>query len=276
MGWAAIAAAAAGAIGGGIAGGSTHPGESTRGDTTTSINLQDINKLNKGRSNLEASAVKSQEDLFSQLSQLTAAGPGQADVTSGLEAQQGFGNILQQQLGLGGLPSQGQVLAGQQYAQSIFAPQQVALQQQFNQERINQGRLAARLGRRANDPVLANKLAFSQGQLQQQLQAQQGAFASQTAMNLPQQQAMLAERLAQVRGGLASQALQNRVALLTMGNQLAASERQYRIQTAIGQSQRSQDAWTPGSTPLAIAGALSGAGKGLGSMGGMGGGGGGS
>jgi len=267
MAWAAIAAAAAGTIGGAIAGGANTPGQSTRGDALSQTQLQDINVLNRGRSNLEAQAVQSQEDVFGQIGQLTAAGPGQSDITAGLQAQQGYGNLLQQQLGMGGMPSQQQIGAGQDYAQSIFAPQQVALNQQFNQQRIEQQRLAARLGRRMNDPVLANKMAFSQGQLQQQLSSQQGAFAAQTAMSLPERQAMLAEKLANVRGGLASQALQNRVALLSMGQQLAASERDYRRGTSNRLVQTSQDAWTPGSTELAIAGGLQGLG---GSMGGGG------
>lgn len=273
MGWAAAAAAIAGGIVGGIAGGSDSPGESTRVDQGTDINLKDIKKLNVGRSELEASATQSQQDLFSQLNQLVSGGPGQSDVQAGMAAQQGYGNLLQQQLSQGGLPSQDQIGAGQQYAQSIFAPQQVMLNQQFNQERINQQRLAARLGRRSNDPVLANKLAFSQGQLQQQLGAQQGAFAAQTAMSLPERQAMMAERLANVRGGLASQALQNRVSLLNMGSQLAAAERQYRINTAYKRTTQATDAWTPGSTAGAIGGALAGVGTGM-KIGGMGGGGG--
>ena len=260
MGWADALGGIAGGVMGGMIGGSPN-GESSQQSQVQDLNLRDINALNVGRSNLEASATSASEGLFSSLNQLTAAGPGMSDVQAGLSAQQGYGNVLQQQLSQGGLPSQAQIGAGQQYAQSIFAPQQVMLQQQFNQERVNQQRLAARLGRRTNDPVLANKMAFSQGQLQQQLQAQQGAFASQTAMSLPEKQAAMAERLAQVRGGLATQALQNRTSLLTMGQQLAASERQYRIATARHKATSSKKGSSGGGEGGMLSGVMGGIGQ---------------
>lgn len=260
MAWTDAIGAIAGGVLGGVIGGSPDP-ESTRTSQVQDITLRNIDVLNQGRSNLEASATASQEALFGSLNQLVGAGPGQSDIAAAMAAQQGYGNLLQQQMAEGGLPSQGQIGAGQQYAQNIFAPQQLMLQQQFNQERVNQQRLAARLGRRANDPVLANKLAFSQGQLQQNLSAQQGAFAAQTAMSLPERQALLAERLASVRGGLASQALQNRVALLNMGNQLSASERQYRINTARRGTTRQENVLKGGGEGQMLAGVVGGIGQ---------------
>lgn len=245
----------AGAVLGGMIGAQGNKGRQTQ---STSVNLRSIEDLNQGRSALESSAVKGQEDLYSQLQGLIGLGPGQAEVQAGMASQSGFADALQAALAQGGLPTGAQTGQAQQYAQAIFQPQQVALNQQFEQQRIMNQRLAARMGRAGTDPVLQAKLAQSQGQQQAILGAQQGAFAAETAMNLPQLQLHLANQLANVRGGLASQALQNRASLLSMGQQLAQSERDYRLRAA-GQTTTGTTSSGGGMAGM-LSGALAGAG----------------
>lgn len=253
---------AAGAILGGMAGAQGQRGSQTQ---TTQVNLRDINELNRGRSGLEASGVGAQEQMLAQLQALLGAGPGQSDVQAGLAAQQGLASLLQQQAAAGGPSGQNLQQAGD-FAKSIFAPQQLAMQQAFSEQNIAQSRLAAKLGRPANDPILRNKLAQEQTRQQAMLQAQQGAFTAEQAQGMQNRQLQLTEALANVRGGLASQAFQNRQALLQMGQSLAQAERQYRLQTA------GQTSTNTSSSGGGIGGAISGALAGFGGMAGAAGG----
>lgn len=258
MAFGAIAGIAGGLLGA-LAGGQADKG---RQRTFQDVHLKDIKELNKGRSDLEAAADTSQLDQFNQLQALLSQGPGQAEVTAGLQSQNDLAALIQSTLAQGGLPNQTQVGQAQTFASQIFDPQRVALQQSFQDQDIAYQRLAARLGRSGADPVLRNKLAQEQTRQLSLLNSQQGAFAAEQAMSQPQRQLQLAEALAQVRGGLASQALQNRQTLLGLGNQLAASERQYRL-SAVG---RSSDTTTTSGGGLggAISGGLAGIGIGAG------------
>lgn len=229
-------------------------GKQASSTSVQSMQMQDIDKLNQGRSALEAATDQASLSGFQDLQSLLQAGPGQAEVAAGLGAQQDFASRIQQVLNQGGLD----VTGGQQFAQQIFAPQQVAMQQAFEQQGIEANRLAARLGRPGNDPILRNKLAQEQTRQQALLQSQQGAFAAQQAIELPRMQLGYAEALAGVRGGLASQAFQNRQAMMTLGQQLTASERQYRMGTAT--TTNSQQQSSGGGLGGAIAGGLAGAG----------------
>jgi hypothetical protein len=249
----------AGAVLGGLAGGQANR-TSTNSSTTTAVNLRNINDINKGRSTLEATTDQSQNDLYAQLQALLNQGPGAAQVSAGLQAQTGYGDIINQQLQSGGLPNQGQISQAQDYASQIFAPQRLGLQQAFGDQNIAQQRLAARLGRGGNDPVLQAKLGQEQTRQQAMLQAQQGAFGAEQAMNAPQRQLQLAEALANVRGGLASQAFSNRQSMLQMGNALAASERKYRLDTAGRTSNTTGSESGGGGMAGAISGGLAGIG----------------
>jgi hypothetical protein len=261
--WGAIAAGA-GALLGGIAGGQ---GDKSKQTTTTSVNMRSIDQLNRGRSGLEATGVKAQEDYFSQLQALLGQGPGASEVTAGLQSQNSLADLIQSMVGSGGLPNQAQIGQAQGYASQIFDPQRVAMQQSFQDQDIASQRLAAKLGRSGADPILRNKLAQEQTRQQAMLQSQQGAFASEQAMQQPQRQLQLAEALAQVRGGLASQALQNRQTLLGLGNQLAQSERDYRLRAA-GSTSETRGV-SGGGQAGQISGALAGAGMGMNLAGGL-------
>jgi hypothetical protein len=252
--------AIAGGILGAIAGGAGSP---TSQNSTSSVNLRDFNDLNKGSSGLENAAYGAQLNNLSSLTDLVNAGPGTSAVGDANQATNQYANMLQQFLGQGGLPNQQQIGQANNYANQIFAPQQEALKQSFYDQNIQNSRLAAKLGRPVNDPILANKLAFEQTRQQQMLGAQRGAFAADFANQLPGRQLDLASAFSNVRQGLASQAFQNRQALLTMGQQLTNSERQYRLNAA-GRTTN-----TTGSSGGGLGGMIGGAFAGVGAMAGV-------
>lgn len=222
-----------GGVVGGIAGGQ---GDKTHSNTNTdyaqNLNLQSFDQLNKGQSGLEANAYNTQLSSFSDLSQLIGMGPGSSAVQSNNQYQDQYSGQLAQMLQRLNSPTAANVQQNYAQAQQVFAPQQVALNQQFTQANVDSNRLAARLGRAGNDPILRNKLMQEQTRQQTMLNAQQGSYAAQ----LPQQQAQnllqVGGALSNLRQGLATQALTNRQTLLGIGGQLTAAERQYRIQTA--------------------------------------------
>lgn len=184
------------------------------------------------QSALEKDAFGLQSEELNNLRQaLTAGGMEQlqGDITSARGAQMDLASMLQQaQRG----PSSQNVSDAQRFANDIFAPQQQAMQQQFQQAETETSRLAARLGRQVDDPILRAKLAEAQGAQMGQLQAQKGAFTAQTAQGFQQQGLGMQNQLAQLRGGLATQALQNRQALMGMGQSLLNQERNFRLNTA--------------------------------------------
>jgi hypothetical protein len=175
-----------------------------------------------------------------------------------------------QQFSQGGyMPSQQDNAQAQAFAQSQFAPQQVAQDQQFTQEKQRANQLAAQLGRPVNDPIIQARLSQERMQSQERLGAQQGAFASQFAMQQPQQRLGYTGQLAELQSGLASQAMQNRQALIGLGSQLQGQDQQFRL----GAANRSSTTTGGGGMAGAISGGLAGFGSGM-SLAGMFGGGG--
>jgi hypothetical protein len=237
--------------------------------STSSVNLQDFNNLSKGQSGLESQTYGAQGDLFSQLSNLVSQGPGASAVSDVQTAGNQYSSLLSQFINNNGLANASQQSAAQDYAKSIFAPQQVALQQSFVDQNQAGARAAAKLGRSGADPVLLAKLGIEQTRQQQSLNAQQGSLAAQTAMDLPQRQLSMAESLFNVKNNLATQAFNNRSALLTLGNQLTASERNYRLQTATRTGSQSgyNNTTSGGGIAGAINGAIAGLGTGFGAAG---------
>lgn len=65
------------------------------------------------------------------LSDMVNAGPGQADVTAGLNSQRGLAAMLQQYAQGGYMPTEADTAQARQYASTQMQPQQVALQQAF-------------------------------------------------------------------------------------------------------------------------------------------------
>lgn len=196
-----------------------------------------------------------QGDFFTQLQNLTdSSGVGAADVQASTSAQRDLASTLQQLSQTGGLPGSKDLAAGQNFAQQAFAPQQVALNQAFEQQNQQFARAAALSGRSTTDPVFRNQLAQQQTRDQELLAAQQNAAAQQFALALPGQRLQYQASRADVLGGLANQAFSNRQSLLQLGNTLANQERNYRLQTATRTNEQVQQ----GSLGQALLGGLRG------------------
>lgn len=233
------------------------------------------------------------------LQQFADAGPGIAQIRQAFAEQLGLApqlaafagqqqtfqsqqRQLQQQLqglagGQGFLPTQQDISRTRGISEQLFAPEQVALRQRF-EEQERQARISAQgLGRRLDDPILRAKLAQEQTRQQERLQAQIGARGQELALLQPRERLQLGQAALQIGagalqtgqqrlqtlgsragifGGLATQALQNRLRLVELGGQIGARERNFRIQEAGGDTTQI----TPGPGPFL--GALVGAGGG--------------
>ena len=195
------------------------------------------------------------------LQNLVNAGPGQESVLNSNVANAQLADMFKRYSQQGGnLPTEADNATGQQFAQQQFAPQQTAQDQQFIQEQQRAKQLAAQMGRPSNDPIIQARLSQERMQSQERLGAQQGAFASQFAMQQPQQRLDYAGQLAQLHSGLASQAMQNRQALIGLGSQLQGQDNSFRA--AMGSSSSNQS--SGGGLAGALAGGLAGYGAGQG------------
>jgi len=198
---------------------------------------------------------------FSQLRDLIGAGPGKQDISAALN----FNRMVGQH---GLVPNQGDIGRAGQFTSDIFAGEREALGQSFEDQLTQSMRQRGLMGRGGADPILQAKLAQEQTRQQRMLGAQETGFSAQFAQGLAQQRGTALNQLA-------SQAQQNRLALLQSGSSLLGAERQFRL------AQAEQENIVPGSFAKGMAGLIGGAGKGLSaasslqSMGGFGGGGGG-
>lgn len=201
---------------------------------------------------------------YGGLAELLGLGPGAQDVTAGLDSQRGLAAMLQGFIQTGGAPGQQDFQQGNDLASMMFAGQRNQLQNNFQDQQVNSDRRAALMGRAGNDPILAAKLGQEQTRQMGQLDAEQRGFAGQYAMQLPQQRLQFASQFANVQGGLASQALQNKLQLLQTGQQLRNDDRNFRLGSASTTASTSSGGGLGGF----ISGALGGAGAGasIGSM----------
>lgn len=238
---------AAGAVIGGIAGAQK---QKTRQES--GIDLDPASAL-------ERSSTRTLEQQLSQLGQLTRAGAGQQDVEAGLSAQRGLADMLAQMSETGGLPTGSDFNTANQFARQVFQGQRQQLQLSQRDARQNAARMAAQLGTTPDDPILQARLAQQQQDAALGLAAQQGSFGAQFAQELPGRRLNFQSQRAQLLQGLSDQAFRNRYNLSSLGQQLQGSERQFRLQTGTR--------WNTSETGGGLAGALSGAIGGAGSMG---------
>lgn len=213
-------------------------------------------------------------DSLKSLEQMTNAGPGQAAIGQANSQYESLASMLGEYSKSGGAPQAQDWAQAQEFAKSQFAPQQMQIDQSFDEEQMRAKQLAAQLGRSVNDPYIQAQLSKSKMQMQNMLGAQQGAFMGQEARNNSMARLGFTSQLADVRGSLASQAMSNRQALLSLGQGVQGAERNWRYQTGTqwGTGQQSSGGGLGG----AMAGGLAGAGMSAGLMGsfmGMGGGG---
>lgn len=180
----------------------------------------------------EKSAFGIQDSMFTEMRGLSGLGPGAQDVTNSVDATRDFAGLLDQYSQSGGMPQQGDINAASGFASQVFDPQRTALQQSFVQQNTDMERLSARLGRPVNDPILQAKLRTGFMNQEAMLNSQQGAFGAQTAMQSAGNRVNYASQRANVLGSLATQAFQNRAALLQTGAAIGEAERNFRVQTA--------------------------------------------
>jgi hypothetical protein len=191
---------------------------------------------------------------INQFSEFTDLGPGAKDIKTNMSTQNELADMLRNFSQGGFLPGQQEFATANQFAQSAFQPQQVAINQQFQDEQLKANQMAARMGRPVNDPLIQAKLSQERQRAQERLGASQSAYVSEFAQSLPQKRLGYMGQLADLRSGLASQAMQNRQALVSMGSQLENSGRQFRLGSA------TQTSSSGGGTGGAIAGLLGGIG----------------
>lgn len=171
-------------------------------------------------------------DSFKTLSSYTDAGPGQADVTNSLNATRSFADLLKQYSASGGLPTDQDISSAQGIVGKLFAPQKTALEQSFTDQNTQAQRLSAQLGRPVNDPIIQAKLRTGFINQTNQLNSEQTAAGQGLALSLPGQRIGYAGQSAQVLGGLATQAFQNRAALFQYGSSIQQNQQNFRLQTA--------------------------------------------
>jgi hypothetical protein len=205
-------------------------------------------------------------------------------------AQTDLASLLKQYQQDGAMPTAQDSSRAQSFAQSQFDPQRVAMQQAFQDQLTQANRQAALSGRGVNDPILRAKLAQEQTRQGAMLQSQQGAFATQYAMQQPLQRLQFAEG----RANVLTQNLQQRMGLeqniFNQGMSAQQADFQQRFskyqgelgkQTTLAQGKFEQDKaeTTPiqrfGQAMTGIVGSFGAGMSAMSSLGGMGGGGGG-
>lgn len=201
------------------------------------------------------------QNAFQQLGGMVNAGPGRQDVTNVYQAQKDLASTYQQYANGGFLPNAQDNATANNFAAAQFAPQQAQLNQTFLDQTQQANRAAAAMGASANDPILAAKLRTAQSQQQTLLNAQQGAFGSQMAMQMPGQRLGYQQAYAGALSGLATQAMANRQALAAMGEGIMQNQQNYRLQTATRTSNHNTS--SGGGIGGAITGAIGGAGMGM-------------
>lgn len=243
-----------GGILGGIAGG--------QGSTTSQglrVNLAPESELEKYTGNMLQGGLK-------DLQSLVNVGPGQQDVQAGVNSQRALAELLKQLQQTGGAPQAQDLSNANSFVNSLFAPQQQALQQQFADMQVQGNRSMAKMGRGPGDVVMQNKLNQEFARQMQGLQSQMTAGTAQYAQQFSDNRLNFANQFAQVNSGLASQALANRQALMGMGSQLRSSEQNFRAGTASKEMTTSSGGGLMGTISGALAGA-GGMGPALGNLG---------
>jgi hypothetical protein len=140
-----VALGAAGAILGGIAG-----AQGDKSSQSMQVNVAPETALEK-----QINPALGQN--FSALQDLINAGPGQQDVTNSLNSQRALADLLKQLQQTGGMPTAQDTQFANQYTNDIFAPQQMQMQQAFQDQQRMGNRQAAMMGRGPGDPISAEQ-----------------------------------------------------------------------------------------------------------------------
>jgi hypothetical protein len=202
---------------------------------------------------------------YDKIAGMVNAGPGQEDVSTAYAANKDFASMLARYSDGGFMPGEADFGQANKLAGMAFEGQREAQRQAFADQDVGYARQAALMGRDAADPILAAKKMQEQTRQSSLLGANQNSWATQFAMQMPQQRLAYAAQRGDVLNGLASQAMANRQALLGLGSSLLGQERNWRLATA----SRTNSQESGGGLGGFISGALGGAGAGMSLAGGM-------
>lgn len=229
-----------GAILGGMAGAQGSKGKSE----TSSMNLAP-------ESELERLARLQQEQGFGDLNRIQREDFGRAN-----QASQSYGNMLQDYQKSGGIPTSADLSQGRSFAEQMTAPQQAQIDLAMRQSTEAMQQQAGLSGRGPNDFAFQTRLAGQRNDLMSQLGAQQSAMGSQYAQQISQNRLGYSEQFAGLQQGLASQAMQNRMAIMGLGSQIQNAGRNFRTNTA---TRNTSTPDTPGTMLSTLTGAFAGA-----------------
>lgn len=192
------------------------------------------------------------------------------EVAQGSSAQLDLANMLQQYAETGAIPTAQDNVRSQAFAQSQFDPQRVAMRQAFQEQLTQANRQAALSGRGINDPILRAKLASEQTRQNALLQSQQGAFATQFAMQQPLQRLSFMSDRANTLVNRGQTALGNFANMAQLG--LGAQQQGFGQRFSLAQAKYMEQANTrsEGEKIGDVLGSIGKATAGLGSMTGMG------
>jgi hypothetical protein len=182
------------------------------------------------------------QDMESQYSGLRGMLLDDPNTAERVAATKEYQNFVEMMSGInksGGMPSAEDMQRANSFADQLFAPQREALNQSFEFAQQDAAKLAARLNRPINDPIIQAKLQQERMRQSNMLSADRSAFVAQEARSQPFQRLGMQEQLfnaksglADLKAGIASQAMANRMQLLNLGNSLQNQERNWRFQTS--------------------------------------------
>lgn len=253
---AATAIAIGGALLGGLGGAQGTPSSSSS-SSSSGINLSPATQA-------EQNATSGINSDYSSLRSMADQGPGSKDVGAAYGQTNALASMLSDYSKTGGAASQQDILQAQDSAKLQFAPQQVALNQSFTEEKQRAAQLAAQLGRPVNDPYIQAQLGKERMNNQQMIAANQGAYVNQQSQQNSLNRLGYTQQLTDVKNSLASQAMSNRQALLSIGQGIQTNERNFRLSTGTRWGNQQQSVSSGGGLGGAISGAIGGAGIGMG------------
>lgn len=256
----AIGSAVGGPIGGALVGGALGAitggsGSRSSSNNTSGVILQEAGKLEKD-------AYGGTQNSYNNLQGIIGYGPSASDYRTGVQSQRDLAGLLSEYQANGGLPTTTDINASNDISNNLYAARRTALSQTFQDQNTEAERLAARLGRPINDPILQAKLRTGFMRQSDALNAEQQGTAQQLALQLPGQRLGYAQQRSSILSGLGDQAIQNQNYLLGIGSNLTNMERQWRFNT--GEKYGNQSNQSGGGFSGAVSGAISGAAGGMG------------
>jgi hypothetical protein len=231
-------------IGGALLGAAAGAQGSKGKSETSSMNLAP-------ESELERLARLQQEQGFGDLNRIQHEDFGRAN-----QASQSYGNMLQDYQKSGGIPTSADLSQGRSFAEQMTAPQQAQIDLSMRQSTEAMREQSGLSGRGPNDFAFNTRLAGQRSDLMSQLGAQQSAMGSQYAQQISQNRLGYAGQFADLQQGLASQAMQNRMAIMGLGSQIQNAGRNFRTNTA---TRNTSTPDTPGTMLSTLTGAFAGA-----------------